>query len=123
MIVHLNMAGQLNLAETKDFKRLHCAFPKPLMESIDLRGQLGDNVRLEGAEAAWISLDWMRREAAEPRAAWLLEFERMIDWAKTRDWVSPDGQRVKAHVIWYAPSSAAPMNPEDERTGNENRNL
>ncbi|MET4575417.1 hypothetical protein [Ottowia thiooxydans] len=100
MIVHLNAAGQLFLAEQNDFKRLHCAFPR-LKKAPDLRGQLGDFVELEGTEAAWISLDWMRRQAVEPRAAWLFELDRMIDWAKTRGWVSPDDQRVKAHVIWH----------------------
>lgn len=99
MIVHLNTAGQITLAEPNDFKRLHCAFTS-LPDTPDLRARLCDFVELEGTEAAWISLDWMRGQAAEPRAAWLFEFDRMIDWAKTRGWVSPDGLRVKAHVIW-----------------------
>lgn len=99
MIVHLNMAGQLSLAEPNDFKRLHCAFPR-LQDTPDLGERLRDIVEMEGTEDAWIGLNWMRDQAAEPRAAWLLDFERMIDWAKSRGWVSPDGQRVKAHVIW-----------------------
>ncbi|MGO4396455.1 hypothetical protein AB4Z46_34435 [Variovorax sp. M-6] len=102
MIVHLNTAGHLTLAEPDDFKRLHCAFVPPASEAPVVRAQLADRVELEGTEAAWIGLDWMRSSASEPRAAWLLEFDRMIEWAMSRGWISPDGQRVKAHVVWGA---------------------
>jgi hypothetical protein len=108
MIVHLNTDGRLTLAAPEDFKRLHCAFASPPSEAPLVCAQLAGLVELEGTDAAWICLDWMRHQAAEPRATWLLELQRMIDWAKPRGWVSPDGQRLKAHVIWDAPDSQRP---------------
>ncbi|VFR32539.1 hypothetical protein ANK1_4186 [plant metagenome] len=108
MIVHLNTEGQLSLAERDDFKRLHCEFAQPISHAPAVRQQLAGIAEIEGTEAAWIELDWMRRQAPPTVATWLHDLEQMLARAKLHGWVSPDGRRVRAHVIWAAPQTPAP---------------
>lgn len=100
MIVQLDANGQLGLAAPGDFSRLHCEFIQSASQVSAVRELLKGTIELEGADVAWIQLAWLRRQAPLSSEAWVDEFDRMIARAKPHGWVSSDGQRVKAHVIW-----------------------
>lgn len=56
--------------------------------------------RLEG-DAAWISVDAVRRLAAGRVAStWDDELEAMLDYARSKGWLDEAGHAIRAHVEW-----------------------
>ena len=100
MIVQLDADGRLGLAASDDFARLHCEFAQSASQLPAVRELLEGAVELASADEAWIELSWLRRQAPQSSEAWTRNFDRMIAGAKPFGWVSSDGLRVKAHVIW-----------------------
>lgn len=98
MIIQLDINGRLRLAAPDDFGRLHCEFVQSSAHLSEVRAWLAGAVELESADIAWIQLSWLRLQAPKPE--WMQDLDRMIARASPFGWVSPDGQRVKAHVVW-----------------------
>ncbi|MGA0571316.1 hypothetical protein ACO2Q9_11420 [Variovorax sp. VNK109] len=107
MILHLDVHGQVSLAEPSDFRRLHCEFALPAARHDHAAFLLRGIAQLE-QDGAWIELAWMRTQAPPGDASWLHAFEQMIAQARPHGWVSADGLRVKAHVMWTAPDLSGP---------------
>ena len=56
--------------------------------------------RLEGDEA-WIAVDAVRRMAqGRVGPEWDAELDAMLAYARTKDWLDPTGNAIRAHVEW-----------------------
>lgn len=56
--------------------------------------------RLEGDEA-WIAVDAVRRMAkGRVPLEWDAELDAMLAYARTKDWLDPTGNAIRAHVEW-----------------------
>lgn len=100
MILQVNIDGRVSLGERAEFGRLHCEFHRAVSHVASIAGVLEGIAELEGADAAWIDVAWLRGQGPEADAGWHESFDRMIAGARPYGWVSADGRRVKAHVIW-----------------------
>jgi hypothetical protein len=36
-------------------------------------------------------------------AAWQTDFDRMLDYARTKGWLDDAGDAIQAHVEWHSP--------------------
>jgi hypothetical protein len=65
---------------------------------LDVALQAFGGGRYDG-DHAWIRIDWIRAEASGVAALdWHHHFDRMLEYAGTRGWLSDDGQQVRGHV-------------------------
>jgi hypothetical protein len=56
--------------------------------------------KLENDQHAWVNADWLRAEASmSDEPAWQEGMARMLEFARTKGWLSPDGS-IRAHVEW-----------------------
>jgi hypothetical protein len=64
-----------------------------------LRGN--DVGTVDGDGDALVDVDAVRRMAAgSVGATWETDFAAMLDYARTKGWVSEDGASIRAHVEW-----------------------
>jgi hypothetical protein len=51
---------------------------------------------------AFIDIEAVKRLAGErsSRSEWLASFDAMVDYARSRGWVSADGRSIRAHCEW-----------------------
>lgn len=47
---------------------------------------------------AWLKIHELRARAGAQPAEWVEAFEGMIDFARSRGWLTQDGERVQAHI-------------------------
>jgi hypothetical protein len=50
------------------------------------------------ADHVWLDISWLRSAAGTPGPDWPQRFAAMLEYARTRGWLSPDGLRVRAHL-------------------------
>lgn len=111
MILRIDTHGKVSLAEPANFRRLHCEVALAPARR-DRAALLLQGIASLEADDAWIEIAWMRRQSPDGDPSWLHAFEQMIAQARPHGWVSADGLRVKAHVMWTAPDISAPAAPE-----------
>ncbi|MEJ2862130.1 hypothetical protein [Actinomycetospora flava] len=103
MIVQLS-AGSATVAEPDDCTRLHVATSLPA----DAVGEalLGSGIgRLEAGDAL-LDLETLRdrARAGAQEPDWDEKWAKMIDYARTKGWVTADDAAVRAHVEYGASS-------------------
>jgi hypothetical protein len=49
-------------------------------------------------EHAWISIEQLRTAGKPGEPEWNRQFDAMVAFARTRDWVSVDGELVRLHI-------------------------
>ena len=54
----------------------------------------------EGPSDAMVRIDAVRRMAGRTDAGWETGFGAMLDFARTKGWLSEDGEAIRAHVEW-----------------------
>ncbi|MFC9556815.1 hypothetical protein ACFTWF_39010 [Rhodococcus sp. NPDC056960] len=88
------------LHEADDCTRLHVAAPAG-WDDAQVRAVL-QHTEAGTVEdhTAWLSVDWLQNAAQNGRlgAQWRGDFAAMIDFARSRGWVSPDATAVRAHL-------------------------
>lgn len=89
-------AGDVSLVDVDIFSDLHVEF-RDVVDA-DAGRLLADSGagRLDG-EHAWLEVKWLRQHGSDDRG-WPDAFDAMIDYARGKGWLSPDGQQVRAHV-------------------------
>jgi hypothetical protein len=98
VIVQLS-AGSARVAEADDCTRLHVATSLPADAVDDALRQSGTG-HLDTGEDALLDLETLRNraraDAREP--GWDEKWAAMIDYARTKGWVTADDAAVRAHV-------------------------
>lgn len=94
--------GSLSLEEPDNVRTFDVRCRESLTEA-DLRAvlTLADAGELiDGGRHVMVDVAAVRRLAAgRVHADWAGEFEAMVQFAARQGWVSPDGRRVRAHVV------------------------
>lgn len=102
MILRMNADTSLALYEPLDFTRLHCEIALSSSQEQVVRARLEGVAELRNVDTVWIDVAWLRAQVRTASSSEPDAFDRMIASARPHGWVSPDGLRVKAHVIWAA---------------------
>lgn len=66
---------------------------------------LSRTLRVAGAgevvgDHAWLDISWLRAAAGERDQEWCDGFTVMLEYAGAHGWLSADGSRARAHVVW-----------------------
>ncbi len=101
MDVQLTPGEPPRLAEADDLRRFSvnvAASPDTLPA---LAEALGGTVAFDGAEHAWVSVEWLI--AASGRAdstEWRAGFDGMVAYAAKQGWMRADPAAIRGHVVW-----------------------
>jgi hypothetical protein len=69
-------------------------------ELADLERVLADCGDLDG-DHMWISVDVVRKLALYSTAqGWDVDFAAMVDYAGSKGWLDPTGERIRGHIDW-----------------------
>ncbi|MFT8243229.1 hypothetical protein [Roseomonas sp. BN140053] len=94
-----------HLEDTDDLKRFKLVMEAPRTALPQLRDALDGVLRLQDDAVAWVSRDWLLRNA--PRAndpAWQEGWNGMLAVAQKYGWIEADTGDIRAHIEWTAPS-------------------
>lgn len=103
MDVHLAPGQAPRLAEADDLRRFSViaaggpeALP-PLAEA--LRGV----VAFDGAEHAWVSVDWLIEASGRSDSpTWRAGFDAMTAYATSKGWTRTEPLAIRGHIVWEA---------------------
>ncbi|GGJ08202.1 hypothetical protein [Neoroseomonas lacus] len=101
MEVHVVPGQAPRLAEADDLRRfsvIAAAGPEALPLLADaLRGVLD----FDGAEHAWVSVDWLIEVSDHSDSAtWRAGFDAMTAYAAKQGWVRTDPAAIRGHIVW-----------------------
>ena len=89
------------LAEARDCRRFHVAVRGAGdAAGLDTALRAHDAGVVDGDGEALVRVAAVRRLAGAPGASWEAEFAAMLDYARTKGWLSEDGEAIRAHVEW-----------------------
>jgi hypothetical protein len=89
------------LAEAGDCRRFHVAVRGAGgAAGLDDALRAHDAGTVDGDGEALVRVVAVRRLAGALGAAWETEFAAMLDYARTKGWLSEDGEAIRAHVEW-----------------------
>ena len=101
MIVAIDAGRTERIEQPLDFKRFHLEIAAPRSDLAGLRGAFAPYGTIENEAHAWIDADALRQW---PGLAGNAEYQSglggMLDFAARKGWMSPDGKRVRAHIVW-----------------------
>lgn len=101
MIIDIDAARRVALADPRDFKRFKLRIAGPRTELAAFRVALGALATLEDSDTAWVSEAGLRALAhADNDAAWQEGLTRMIAAAAKFGWIDQGRGAIKAHVDW-----------------------
>ncbi len=100
MIVEIK-GGQVTLTEADDLKAFKVAAPTAARTDGTLATTLSSIGRLDG-DVVWVSEAWLRGETAGRPADWIVGFEKMLAFAKSKGWYDAATGAVRAHIEWGA---------------------
>lgn len=100
MILRLDPAGVPRMVELDDLHRLHCELNDEAAQPDRIAQALAGVAEVVYPATVWIDIAWMRQQGVNLDTSWPQNFDRMIAGARPHGWVSHDGLRVKAHVLW-----------------------
>lgn len=100
MIVAIDAAGTVRLEQPLDFKRFHLEILAPRSELAALRKAFAAHGTIED-EHAWIDASSLRQwPGLAGNAEYQTGLGQMLDYAARKGWMSADGKRVRAHIVW-----------------------
>ena len=101
MIVEIDAARAVRLEQPLDFKRFHVEITAPRSDLAALRKAFAAYGAIEDETHAWIDAEALRQwPGLAGNAEYAIGLGRMLDYAAGKGWMSPDGKRVRAHIVW-----------------------
>lgn len=108
MIVAIDTEHAVRLEQPLDFKRFHLEIAAPRGALAALRQAFSAYGAIESEAHAWIDTDALRQwPGLAGNAAYQSGLGGMLEFAARKGWMSPDGKRVRAHIVW-AEAAAQP---------------
>lgn len=92
------------LAEAEDFHTFHLAVAnsaedEPVEAVLESEGV--GRLDPDDDEHAWVSVGWVRRAAVRgAKPHWGDHFDKMLEHAAKKGWLSDDKELIRAHVEW-----------------------
>lgn len=107
MIVAIDTTYTVQIEQPLDFKRFHLEIAAPRSELAALRNVFAAYGVIENDAHAWIDADALRQwPGLAGNAEYQSGLRSMLDFAARKGWMSSDGKRVRAHIVW---AEAAPQ--------------
>lgn len=101
MIIAIDAAHVVRLEQPLDFKRFHVEIAAPRSTLAALRSAFAAYGAIEDEAQAWIDADALRRwPSLAGNAEYATGLGQMLDYAARKGWMSADGKRVRAHIVW-----------------------
>lgn len=96
-------SNQVEIIEIDNFKQFHI---EASGDTNSLQAQFTQHKvgSVQDAHHAAIAIDFIRAQAGElaQQTEWQTGFNNMLAYAKTKGWLTEDGQAVLAHIEWAA---------------------
>ncbi len=83
--------------ELDDLKALSCDVHRSSEDRFTVSEAMAAIGGRLAAEHAWVPIAWLGESNDE---AWRRQFDKMIDYARSKGWVEENGALVRAHVNW-----------------------
>jgi hypothetical protein len=97
MIVCLDKSGHLRIDEDTDFRRFKVLISQGTLT--ELRETPPDGLRFQGAEHAFVSIDFLKQWGATHHDdTWLVDLDKMIAFAREHGWLDGSGRKIRAHI-------------------------
>lgn len=107
MIVAVDAAHVVRLEHPHDFKRFHVEIAASRAEFAALQRAFAPFGTIDDEQHAWIDAGVLRAwPGLAGDAAYQSGLAPMLDYAARKGWMSPDGKRVRAHIVWTEPAPA-----------------
>ena len=97
----------MTLTGPDDFTRFHVSARgerdeqgEPDVARLDAVLRATETGACDGPSDARVRIDAVRRMAGRTDAGWETGFTAMLDFARTKGWLSDDGEAIRAHVEW-----------------------
>jgi hypothetical protein len=91
----------VRLEQPLDFKRFHVEIAAPRSELTALRTAFAAHGAIEDETHAWVDADLLRRwPGLAGNAEYAAGLGQILDYAACKSWMSADGKRVRAHIVW-----------------------
>lgn len=101
MIVAIDAALAVRLEQPLDFKRFHVEIAAPRSALAALGKAFEAYGAIEDEAHAWIDADALRQwPGLAGNAEYAAGLGQMLDYAARKGWMSADGRRVRAHIVW-----------------------
>lgn len=101
MEVHIAPGQAPRLAEADDLRRfsvIAAASPEALPSLADALREVLD---FDGAEHAWVSVDWLiEASGRSDDATWRVGFDAMAAYAAKQGWMRTQPAAIRGHVVW-----------------------
>ncbi len=99
--MQVRVAGNLvaELVDVANFRQfeVQIAFSQERLPEVAVA--LENMAELEGHSAAWVNADWLTT-ASGASFDWLVEFNKMVSYARTKGWVRDEPVRIRGHIVW-----------------------
>jgi hypothetical protein len=91
---------EVRVVHCDDLSRLHLALGEVTDEEADETLRQAGLGRLEGADTGFLDVAALRRVAEERGTApdWAQQWDRMVEYARGKGWLSEDGAALQVHV-------------------------
>ncbi len=101
MIVAIDAARAVRLEQPLDFKRFHVEIAAPRADIAALRSAFTAYGAIEDEAHAWVDANALRQwPGLAGNAEYQTGLGQMLDYAARKGWMSPDGKRIRAHIVW-----------------------
>ena len=99
--MQVRVAGNLvpELVDAANFRQFEVQIALSQERLSDVLMVLGGIGELEGQSAAWVNADWLTT-ASGASVDWLVEFNKMVSYARTKGWVRDEPVRIRGHILW-----------------------
>ena len=101
MEVHLAPGQPARLTEPTDLRRFSVIVAGTPAALPALADALRGTSDFEGAEHAWVSVDWLVAASGRAEEAdWRGAFDGMVQYAAGKGWTRPDPRAIRGHIVW-----------------------
>lgn len=101
MEVHLAPGHPARLTEIDDLRRFSVVVATGPATLPALAAALDGILDFEGADHAWVSVDWLIEASGQSdSASWRKDFTAMTAYAESKGWMRADPAAIRGHVVW-----------------------
>ena len=100
MYLRISPDAPVTVHEADDCGRLHVTLDGATEEQADTALRSAALGRIDGPDEAWLDLAGLRAlaEGAATADDWAAQWDKMIAYARSKGWATPDGTEVQAHI-------------------------